>query len=77
MDREHAEDILGKSAQIVARQRDFVEKLNAEGADTTEAEHLLAYFATAHTTFEKCVARAIREQEEATIRTLNNLAHAG
>ena len=43
MDVEHAEDIVAKSARIVGHQARLVEKLKAEGADTTEAEHLLGY----------------------------------
>ncbi len=65
MDIEHVTDILNKSARIVAHQIRAVEKLKAEGADTTEAENLLAYFATAHTAFENFLQSKLAEQEEA------------
>ena len=42
MDIEHVTDIINKSARIVAHQMRLVEELKAEGADTTEAEQLLA-----------------------------------
>ncbi len=74
MDRGQAEDILGKSARIVAHQMKVVERLKADGADTAEAEHLLAYFATAHVNFEKCLARAITKQGETAAREAQNLA---
>ena len=65
MDIEHVTDIINKSARIVAHQMRLVEELKAEGADTTEAEQLLAYFATAHMTFENFLQRTITEQEQA------------
>ncbi len=74
MDVDHAEDIVAKSARIVGHQVRLVEKLKAEGADTTEAEHLLAYFVTAHRMFENCLTRIIREQEVAAARPTKNLA---
>lgn len=64
MDIEHVADIINKSARTVAHQMRVVEKLKAEGADTTETEHLLAYFATAHTNFENFLQRTISEQEQ-------------
>jgi hypothetical protein len=60
MDIERVTDILNKSARIVAHQIRAVEKLKAEGADTTEAENLLAYFATAHTAFENFLQEQAR-----------------
>jgi len=65
MDIEHVTDIINKSARIVAHQMRLVEKLKAEGTDTTEAEHLLAYFATAHTAFENFLQRMITEHGQA------------
>jgi hypothetical protein len=65
MDIEHITDIINKSARIVAHQMRLVEKLKAEGADTTEAEQLLAYFATAHTTFENFLQQTITEHGQA------------
>jgi hypothetical protein len=65
MDIEHVIDIINKSARIVAHQMRLLEKLKAEGADTTEAEQLLAYFATAHTTFENFLQRTITAQAQA------------
>jgi hypothetical protein len=65
MDIEHVTDIINKSARIVAHQMRLVEKLKAEGADTTEAEQLLAYFATSHTTFENFLQRTIKAQAQA------------
>jgi hypothetical protein len=41
---------------------------------TTEAEHLLAHFVAAHMMFEKCLQKAIREQDEAAAREAKNLA---
>jgi hypothetical protein len=73
MDVEHAEDIVAKSARIVRHQMRLMEKLKNEGADTTEAEHLLAYFATAHRMFENCLQRAIKEQAEAAAKKAENL----
>lgn len=70
----HARDILAKSIRIVGRQQRLVEKLKAEGADTTEAEHLLAYFVTAHMMFENCLQKAIREQDDVAAREAQNLA---
>ena len=49
-------------------------ELKAEGAGTTEAEHLLAHFVAAHMMFEKCLQKAIREQDEAAAREAKNLA---
>jgi hypothetical protein len=71
---EQARDMIGKSARIVGRQQRLVKKLKAEGADTTEAEHLLAYFVAAHLMFENCLQKAIREQDEAAAREAQNLA---
>jgi hypothetical protein len=68
MDIEHITEIINKSARIVAHQMRTVEKLEAEGADTREAEQLLAYFATAHTTFENFLQRTIKEQEQAALK---------
>jgi hypothetical protein len=56
MDIEHVIDIINKSARIVAHQMRLLEKLKAEGADTTEA---------AHTTFENFLQRTITAQAQA------------
>jgi hypothetical protein len=71
---EHATDIVLKSARIVGHQRRLVQKLKAEGVDTTEAEHLLAFFVTSHLMFERCLSKALKEQEEAAAREAENLA---
>jgi Na+/phosphate symporter len=68
MDIEHVTDIINKSARIVAHQMRAVEKLKAEGADTTEAERLLAYFWTAHANFENFLQQTITKQEQAAAR---------
>jgi len=68
MDIEHVTDIINKSARIVAHQMRLVEKLKAEGADTTEAELLLAYFWTAHANFENFLQRTITKREETAAR---------
>jgi hypothetical protein len=71
---EHATDIVLKSARIVGHQQRLVQKLKAEGVDTTEAEHLLAFFVTSHLMFERCLTKALREREEAAARQAQNLA---
>lgn len=68
MDIEHLIAIINKSARIVAHQIRAVEKLKAEGADTTEAELPLAYFWTAHANFENFLQRTITKREEAGAR---------
>jgi hypothetical protein len=68
MDIEHVTDIINKSARIVAHQMRAVERLKAEGADTTEAELLLAYFWTAHVNFENFLQQTIKEQEQAALK---------
>ena len=66
--------IVAKSARIVGHQARLVEKLKAEGADTTEAEHLLGYIVTAHRMFENCLKRIVREQQEAAANDARKLA---
>jgi len=71
---EHATDIVLKSARIVGHQQRLVQKLKAEGIDTRDAEHLLAFFVTSHLMFERCLTKALKEQEEAAAGEAKNLA---
>jgi hypothetical protein len=62
LDVELVRDRVSKSAVMVLRQKLCVEELRARGHDTTEAEHLLACFATAYTFFKERLARALIEE---------------
>jgi hypothetical protein len=55
-------DCLTKVDEMVDRQVRVVQRLEAEEADTTEAEHLLAYWAAARNFFEKRLAAALRQR---------------
>jgi hypothetical protein len=71
---EHAREMLSKSARVVARHKQALEQLRAEGADTIEAERLLGHLAAAHLMFENCFRRAATEQVEVTARGGGNMA---
>ena len=57
-----ARDCVAKSAEMVVRQKHFVEQLRAEGGDATEAESLLACFVSAHLMFEKRLRAALQDE---------------
>jgi hypothetical protein len=53
---------LTKIDEMIDRQVRLVQRLEAAEADTTEAEHLLAYWAAARNFFEKRLAAALRRE---------------
>jgi hypothetical protein len=50
------------NAEMVVRQKHFVEQLKTEGADATEAESHLACFVSVHLRFEKRLRAALQEE---------------
>ena len=62
LDVDCARDCVAKSAEMVVRQKHFVEQLRVEGGDATEAESLLACFVSAHLMFEKRLRAALQEE---------------
>ena len=76
MDTEHVTDMINKSARIVAHQMRLFEKLQAESADTTEAEHLLAYFATAAIFLHRNAVRKANAGVNGENRCVKTVLHA-
>jgi hypothetical protein len=74
MNVERATEIVNETTRLLLSQKQLVDRLKADGADTTEAEHQLACFAAAHVTFESCLKRAIRDKAEKAVRNASNLA---
>jgi hypothetical protein len=52
-------EYLTKIDEMINRQIYVIKQLEAEGADATEAEHLLACWAAAHSFFEKRLSAAL------------------
>ena len=67
---DYARECVAKSAEVVVRQKHFVEQLKTEGFDSSEAEGMLVWFVSAHLTFAKRLRAALAEGNEADISSV-------